>query len=488
MGKDNLDGFYRSWLTRLPSLVESYIYDENKRLYPTRYLFLQFKDILKGFLENSLSENEKIFIVPGIRGIGKTTLLMQLYSVEKFLQREEDRPLLFSVSNLAERLYLDVSKLRLENIPLNEFLKFYERVKNLNWERLDKKVLILLDEVHYDETWGLFLKNIFDRTKGHKNILVIASGSSALHLRMNPDLVRRSTVVEFYPLKFTEYLALKYHQEPREGLATELIESLFNSQNGEEVFRRLKEKSKEVDSFFSALPEDVEEEYFKVGGFPFTIRVAHEVKRLELIKNVIANIIARDILPLKKFKTQTLSKIGELLYLLANSDIISYEKLTKTLKIGEYRTINSLMETLILSGVITKVKSFGRYGGVRKTPKFLFIVPALRSAILDGILPPEIEGKKLEDYFSLLFHKDLKNRIAEDLMFDSAEGGADFILRLKNRKIVIIEVGFHKEEINQIALTKKKVKASYAFLFGSRDLALVDSYIVKIPLRYLLLI
>jgi predicted AAA+ superfamily ATPase len=56
--------------------------------------------------------------------------------------------------------------------------------------------------VHYDENWGLFLKNIFDRTKGHKNILIIATGSSAINLRINPDLSRRVLVEDIYQVKF----------------------------------------------------------------------------------------------------------------------------------------------------------------------------------------------------------------------------------------------------------------------------------------------
>lgn len=177
MEEQKIREFYQNWQERLPQLVEGYIYDEDKKILPTRYIFSRFKKVLGRFLLNELEEHEKIIILPGIRGVGKTTLLMQILKVEKFLQ-SSDSILLENLGQIEERLYLDVSKLKLVGISLNDFFNFYERIKGFKFESLLKKIVIFLDEVHYDEDWGLFLKNIFDRTKGHRNILVIATGSS----------------------------------------------------------------------------------------------------------------------------------------------------------------------------------------------------------------------------------------------------------------------------------------------------------------------
>jgi hypothetical protein len=97
----------------------------------------------------------------------------------------KDIILLQNLPNLEERL---------TGISLDDILNFYEKIKEYKFESLSSKYLILLDEVHNDENWELFLKNISDRTKGHKNILIIAAGSSAINLRMNPDLSRRVLV------------------------------------------------------------------------------------------------------------------------------------------------------------------------------------------------------------------------------------------------------------------------------------------------------
>ena len=491
MDKAKIEQFYTKWQANLPQRIEGYIYDENKRMLPTRFMFAKFKKVIEKFLNNELSEIEKVVLMPGIRGIGKTTLLAQTYAIEKFL-KPKDRNLLENIGKLEERLYLDVSQLRSDQISLNEFFNFYEEIREFHFEKPQKKILILLDEVHFDENWGLFLKTIFDRTKGHRDILVIATGSSALQIKMIPDLGRRTDIWEIFPMKLNEYLILKYGKYPLPGLSDYLQDALFNSSNATEVFERLKIKSQEIRKFFveSVQPKS-ETDFFESGSFPSTIRIENKQKAIEKIKSVIDGIIAKDIITLQKFKTQTIAKIGDLLYLLAQSDLISYSKLKEALKIERVETLESLIEVLVMSGVLVKVKTYGTtYGSTRKTPKLLFVTPSLRSAVLNNIYLSGIEGKKLEDYFALIYLKDLKShsKYAINLSYDLAEAGADFVLTLKDRSNIVIEVGFNKNEIEQVKNTMKKVKSRYGLVFGSSELELINDSIVKVPLRFLMLI
>jgi len=347
----------------------------------------------------------------------------------------------------------------------------------------------MLDEVHYDEKWGLFLKILFDTIKGHKNLLVVATGSSAINIKMNPDLARRATVIELFPMKFSEYLVLKHKMSPAKNMAEELQKVIFNSRNAKKAFQELKARELEINRFFIDLPPGCEDDFFNNGGFPFIVGLHNQVEISERIKDVINSIISKDIIALKEFKTETIGKIYDLLYLLANSDLISYDKLQKALRIDNIRTLSALLEVLVMSGILLRIKSYGQtYGATRKTPKYFFITPSLRSAILDNNFPSGIEGKKLEDYFALIMHKDLKKTLAVDLRYDFAEGGADFILTLKDRSNIVIEVGFNKKETEQVKNTMKKVKSRYGIVFGSGKLGLVEDAIVKIPLKYLLLI
>ena len=491
MDKANIEHFYTKWQTNLPQRIEGYVYDENKKILPTRFMFAKFKKVIEKFLNNELSEIEKIVLMPGIRGIGKSTLLAQIYAIEKFL-KPKDRNLLESIGKLNERLYLDVSQLHADQISLNDFFNFYEEIKEFYFEKPQKKILILLDEVHFDENWGLFLKTIFDRTKGHRDVLVIATGSSTLQIKMIPDLGRRTDIWEIYPMKFNEYLILKYGKYPLPGLSDYLQDALFNSSNATEVLERLKIKSQEIRKFFvESAPFKSDVDFFESGSFPSTIRIENKQKAVEKIKSVIDGIIAKDIITLQKFKTQTIAKIGDLLYLLAQSDLISYNKLKEALKIERIETLEGLIEVLVMSGVLIKVKTYGKtYGSTRKTPKLLFVTPSLRSAVLNNIYLTGIEGKKLEDYFALIYLKDLKSysKYAVNLSYDLAEGGADFVLILKDRSNIVIEVGFNKEEIDQAKYTLKKTGGKYGLVFGSKNLELINNSIVKIPLKYLLLI
>ncbi len=381
-----------------------------------------------------------------------------------------------------------------ERITLNEFFKFYEEIKGFHFEKPEKKILILLDEINFDENWGLFLKNLFDRMKGHKDVLVIATGSSALEINMIADLARRVDVWNIFPMKFDEYLILKYGRYPLLGLADELQDVFFNSSNPKNVFKKLQMKETQINRYFvNEVPVESVSDFFEFGGFPSVIKIENKQKAIEKIRSVIDGIIVKDILKLKNFETHTIAKVNDLLYLLAQSDLVSYQKLQNTLKIQRQETLENLIEVLIMAGILIKVRAYGQtYGSTRKTPKFLFITPSLRSAILNNIYIPGTEGKKLEDYFALIFQKDIMTNQKfgpQRLSFDIAEGGADFILTLKDRNNIVIELGFNKEETKQVEKTMKKVKnVKYGLVFGSENLELVENSIVKVPLKFLMLI
>jgi len=490
MEKTKIEQFYKQWQIVLPQRIDSYIYDDKGELLPTRFIFTKLKKIIEKFLKNEISEIEKITLMPGIRGIGKSTLLAQIFALEKFLDPKKDKEILEHIGKLDERLYIDVGQMLLEQITLNDFFKFYEEIKQIQFEKPDKKIIILIDEIHFDENWCLFLKNLFDRTKGNKDILVIATGSSALKLNMLADLGRRVDIINVFPMKFNEYLILKYNKYPLTGLSDELQEIIFNSLNAKDVFKKLQLKEAEINRYFAnEVPLKSENDFFDVGGFPFIIKIENIQKAMEKVKNVIDGIIVKDILKLKKFETHTVAKVNDLLYLLAQSDLVSYQKLQVALKIKRPETLENLIEVLIIAGLLIKIRTYGKtYGGTRKTPKFLFSTPSLRSAILNNIYLSGIEGKKLEDYFALIFEKDIKKKFAYGLFYDIAEKGADFILTLKDRSNIVIEVGFNKEETEQVEFTMKKVKSRYGLVFGSKELKLVNDSIVKIPLKFLMLL
>lgn len=491
--KEKIESFYRLWTSEIDKLLSGYIYDEAGNPNPTRYIFSYYLTLLERFAGNRLEEIEKINLLFGIRGVGKTTLLAQLYYAPKFIPSYKRANYGNVVSQNYEKIYLDVSRLSAESISLTEFFNYYQEVNNVRFVDLDKKLLILLDEVHYDEKWGLFLKNIFDATKNHKNILVVATGSSALRIKLNPDLSRRSLSEELYPLKFNEYVILKNGILPQRGLSDNLIEAALASQNAKELFWFYRNRQNEISRYFSKLPSNAEEDYLYFGGFPFVLKLKNKKSIVfELVSGVIDKLITKDLLEMRKFSSETISKIRNLLYLIASSDSTDIDKLCNTLKL-DYRPVRGVLDALVQGGVLVEVKSYGqKFVRVRKPIKFLFISPSLRISILNGILPPEIKGKILEDYLTLIFKKDFQKKEKKygsiEIMHDSSSGGADFVLRIGRGKKIIVEIGFGKKDdgVKQIENTGKTISGyDYGIVVGQRtNLELVSDKIIKMPLNF----
>ena len=68
------------------------------------------------------------------------------------------------------------------------------------------------------------------------------------------------------------------------------------------------------------------------------------------------------------------------------------------------------------------------------------------------------------------------------------ERGADFIISIANKKIVV-KVGAGKKDYKQIVKTSKKVKPKYSLIVSNDELEYSEELnAVKIPFKYFLLI
>lgn len=76
-------------------------------------------------------------------------------------------------------------------------------------------MVLFLDEVQYDKTWGLALKSLYDRTD---KVFIFSTGSAALMLNTNADIARRTVFEKMQPLSFTEYLKIAHGKEEIKGL------------------------------------------------------------------------------------------------------------------------------------------------------------------------------------------------------------------------------------------------------------------------------
>lgn len=121
--------------------------------------------------------------------MGKTTLLFQCY---EYLIKQKDIP----ISGI---LYLSCDFINIIS-PTNirEIIETYlKTIHNTTPRLLNKPVFVFLDEVHYDKTWALNAKIIYDQSP---NIFMIFTGSSSLHLNYNADTARRVVTYPILPL------------------------------------------------------------------------------------------------------------------------------------------------------------------------------------------------------------------------------------------------------------------------------------------------
>ena len=491
MAPKNIEKFYINWKSGLDAFLSGYIYDTAENLNRTRFAYLRLQYYLTQLLNDSLEDINKIVLLPGIRGVGKTTLLAQLYYFEKYISPTKSSVLAINAKKLNHRVYISADKLFMEGISLNDYFKFLENNIFGNFSSVNEKILILIDEIQYDEKWSLFLKLLHDKIKGHKNILIIVTGSSALSLNQkNTDLIRRSTTEKIFPLKFTDYLLLQHKTFLHKGLSQKLKQAILFSSTASESYAQLKEMEKETLIFWGDLTnaENIKKQYFEQGAFPFSMSINNRTLALNRIKDMIlTNIVQKDLLNISGFSSETLVKIPNLLYLLASSDEISTGKLGSALNLDAH-TLNKILDALTRTEILFEVLPYGRpYSQVKKSSKYLFITSNIRMGLLDGIFNVDIKGKLLEDYCALIFAKELTDKAK--IHYDYASGGADFIARFKDNREIVIEVGFGKEKINQVENTLKKTEGRgiYGLVIGSEKLELVNENIVKIPLEYFLL-
>ena len=162
--------------------------------YPERHVVIKIKQYVNDFLKGV--RGSRWIIVPGLRGVGKTTAMAQTFiSAKKSL-----------LSKGAHFLYMSADDLITRGLVLTDALDAYEYILNKPFERLDFPVLLFIDEVQQDKNWAVVLKSLHDKAS---NIFIFCTGSSAVALQSNPDVARRAQFEKLYPLSFGEYQMLK---------------------------------------------------------------------------------------------------------------------------------------------------------------------------------------------------------------------------------------------------------------------------------------
>lgn len=454
--------------------LKAYVFNEAEKRNPTRNIYVKLNGFIKKYLNQT--KEARWFVLTGLRGAGKTTLLAQLYC-DKY---DKD----------VHKLYLSIDHLvRIIGVSLDDVLSVYEEFLGVSFERLNKPVLLFLDEIHADSKWAITIKSVYDRTK---NVCIFATGSSALLLNTNADIERRAVFIKLYPLSFTEYMKIKHGQYETKGLANDIREALFESANSVEVYNRLTKLKQKINQYWMKIDRHEIDSYIKYGSLPFMIALNNEPIIYEQISRTLDKIIMDDVAYFGRFNSENLSKIPAILYMLAEADQVVLSKMADTIRITR-PTLMEILSVLERTETINRIYPYGgHYTQVRKPSKFLFSAPAFRAMyyhFIGNIKPLSYcIGKLYEDTVGMYLVRLFNGRINYSITYDSAEEGADYILNLQDRKIVI-EVGSGEKDLRQVRNTALKVKSLYNFVISKESLSLSEeNNTVKIPFEYFLLI
>ena len=468
-----LKKYLQNQITQSPHRLEGYTKDVNGKELPNRDIYSELKKYVNDFCQKRTEP--RIIIMPGLRGVGKTTLLAQLFLN---LPRKNILKLYLSIDEVIKRF----------DVNLWETIEIYEELIGKHIENLDKPLFLFLDEIHCDDKWDSFLKSIYDKSK---KIFIFCTGSAALLLRKKnkDDLARRAFFVDIDPINFAEYLKLKYQKNPIKGLSKEIRNTIWQSNSAQELFSKIKTQEKKINDYWINIDRLEIDNYIKLGTLPFTLKSENQQLSLDYIGQMLNKIIYSDIPQFSKFETTTLNKIEKILYLISDSLNVSITHLSGVLGTKK-ETLSLILKALEDAGVLIKIPPYGSHNKqIKKPSKYLFASPSLRFFFLDSINSTKIfdtyKGSLLEDMVGMYLNRILPKYGASSLTYDASKRGADFIIRTINQKNVI-EVGFGQKGTRQAQNTLKKIKGDYGIIISNADLDLKDN-IIKMPLRYFLL-
>jgi hypothetical protein len=452
--------------------------DPTGNSYPQRWIFKRMEKYINGHL-NKL-ETPRWLVVPGLRGVGKSTLMAQLYV--NLLKGLDINFIYFSLDEVVETF----------ESSLQEVLSVYEFVSGINLATCEKPIFIFLDEVHYDAKWRANIKVLFDK---NPNIFVIATGSSALGLlHKTTDEERRIVIEPLFPMTFGEYMSIKNKKLPIKGFKDKVKNILFNSSNANEVYGKLKFLEPQIDQYWSDIREEMLDNYLGVGSLPFANNFFDKFKAYDAVYQTIRAIVDIDLPQIAAFRTETIKTTIYVLSLLAASSSISLRKLANETGL-KADTVSQILDALEQAELLIRIYPYGGITG-RISPnnpsKYYFMSPALRASILNVIggatLIDKSKGQLFEDTIAMYLYREyISKGIAQVSHLEKpGEVQADFVLELPGKKIPI-EVGYGKKDTRQIWPSIAECKAPYGLIISSRELKVEQENAVFVPYKWFLM-
>lgn len=262
--------------------------------------------------------NKRISCIIGPRRVGKSTLIYQ--SINYLLEDKKVNPkriLLFSGD--------DPSLFFKDDDKLSDVLDVYfNEILEENVAKIESKVYIFIDEIHFIKNWQNFLKIYFDRKY---NVKFIVTGSSSMHLfkDANESLLGRIENIYVLPLTFNQFLNFYMTYELKEP---DIELPKIDFENMDNTIKQLEKVYYNNDLKLKI--QKVLKKYMIVGGYPEYFEVKDiDVWQKQLSEDIITRGIYKDILTMYNIKTPEI--LEKLLYYIAsnNSQAFAYSAIAK---------------------------------------------------------------------------------------------------------------------------------------------------------------
>lgn len=429
---------------------------DNKRL-----KFIKLKEHADNFLNTNLEYYNRFIMMSGLRGVGKTTILYQLYD---YLTKQKN----VQEDNI---FYLDVHDLKsVYDTGIKEVFDLYlEDIHQTIPAGLDKKIFFFVDEAQLDENWADYARLLFNKTF---NIFMIFTGSSALGLELNVDASRRITKEQLLPCSFQEYLLLKHNVNLTKNNFRDLILKLnpHTVDEAMECENIIKKDMIQLDND----PELEFKKYIHSQSFPFALNIS-EISAHRLTNDMVERIVLDDLKHFASFNNGTNASILRLISYLATKKpgTTSSSSLAQSLNLN-VRTVDSILEALEKSQLIFSISAYGSAGKILNKPKqHFFLAPSIKSALNYRVGRYDLNHEKCYAVLVENMVASALNRLSDEslqslgLFYDSNRKGVDFIVKNLD-EVIPIEVGIGKKTKSQLTRAKSKYGAEYGILVSNR--------------------
>ncbi len=233
---------------------------------------------LKRYLYDTILFDSRLVGIKGIRGVGKTTLLLQYLKTQ---------PLATSLYVTADHPYF------YQNSLLDTAEEWYKRGGRL----------LIIDEVHKYARWSAELKNIYD---GFPEMRVLFTASSALDiLRGEADLSRRALSYTLHGMSLREYLTFNKIIDLPVFSLTDLLA------NHQEIALKIKQELGSPLVHF--------DKYIRMGYLPLGIDTKTEDEYCTRVFQLIDAVLGFDLAFMHDYSASHQSKIRRLLGILSDS-------------------------------------------------------------------------------------------------------------------------------------------------------------------------